>query len=338
MALVPQPHLRVIGSGARYRSAVNGTLVDEEIRLPSAERLFLGDGGLETTMIFEHGFDLPCFASFVLLRDPDGREALRSYYRGFIEVAREEGTGFTLDTPTWRASSGWGEEIGYSPAEIADVNREAVEFGMEIRAGEEAAETPIAVCGAIGPQGDAYHPEKALSAAEAEAYHSGQIRTFAEAGVDLVGAYTLCYADEGIGIVAAAGAEGMPVSISFTLETDGRLPSGESLGEAIEKVDAATGRAAAYFMVNCAHPTHFAEVIEEGGPWIARLGGIRANASRRSHAELDEATELDAGDPDELGAEYRSLKDRLPAIRVLGGCCGTDSRHVASICRDWRAP
>lgn len=317
---------------------MNGTLPSTEApRLPGPGRLFLGDGGLETTMIFEHGFDLPCFASFVLLRDRDGREALRSYYRSFIEVAREGGTGFTLDTPTWRASTGWGEEIGYSPAAIADVNREAVELGMEIRAAEEAPGTPIAVCGAIGPQGDAYNPEEVLSAAEAEAYHAVQIRSLAEAGVDMVGAYTLCYADEGIGIAAAAAAEGLPASISFTLETDGRLPSGESLGEAIEKVDAATGGSAAYFMVNCAHPTHFAAVIEAGGPWVERLGGIRANASRRSHEELDEATELDSGDPEELGAEYRAMKDRLPAIRVLGGCCGTDSRHVASICRDWRA-
>ncbi|HEX6665851.1 MAG TPA: homocysteine S-methyltransferase family protein [Solirubrobacterales bacterium] len=306
-------------------------------RIPDGSQLYLGDGGLETTMIGERGFELPEFASFVMLGDPAGRDALRAYYRDYIGIAREGGTGFTLDTPTWRASPGWGEKLGYAPAAIADVNRDAVELAMEIRADEESQLTPIAVCGAIGPEGDAYQPETVLSAAEAEAYHSDQIRAFAGAGVDMVGALTLPYADEGIGIVAAAVAEGLPVSISFTLETDGRLPSGEGLGEAIEKVDAATSAAAAYFMVNCAHPTHFGPVLQAGGPWMERLGGIRANASRRSHAELDEMTEIDSGDPEELGTEYRAFKELLPNARVLGGCCGTDARHVASVCRHWQA-
>jgi S-methylmethionine-dependent homocysteine/selenocysteine methylase len=306
-------------------------------RVPDGTRLYLADGGLETTMIGQRGFELPEFASFVMLADDDGRDALRAYYREYIEIAREAGTGFTFDTPTWRASRGWGEKLGYTPAAIADVNRDAVELAREIRAAEESEGTPIAICGAIGPEGDAYHPETVLSAAEAEAYHSHQVRTFAASGVDMVGALTLTYADEAIGIVGAAAAEGVPVSISFTLETDGRLPSGEGLGAAIEKVDAATAGAAAYFMVNCAHPTHFAPVLEAGGPWMERLGGIRANASRCSHAELDEMTEIDSGDPEELGTEYRAFKDLLPNPRVLGGCCGTDTRHVASVCRHWQA-
>jgi S-methylmethionine-dependent homocysteine/selenocysteine methylase len=306
-------------------------------RTPNGTQLYLADGGLETTMIGERGFGLPEFASFVMLAEAAGRDALRAYYRDYIGIARAAETGFTLDTPTWRASPGWGEKLGYTPAAIADVNRDAVELALEIREAEESQTTPIAICGAIGPEGDAYHPETVLSAGEAEAYHSHQIRTFASSGVDMVGALTLTYADEGIGIVAAAGAEGVPVSISFTLETDGRLPSGEELGEAIEKVDAATAGAAAYFMVNCAHPTHFMPVLESGGPWMERLGGIRANASRRSHAELDEMTEIDSGDPEELGTEYLAFKDLLPDTRVLGGCCGTDVRHVASVCHHWQA-
>lgn len=288
-------------------------------------------------MIFKHGFELPEFASFVLLRDADGREALRAYYREFIEIARVAGAGFTFDPPTWRASSDWGEKIGYSRASLADINREAVELGMEIREAEESQTTPIAVCGTLGPQGDGYQPEREMSVAEAEDYHAAQIRTFAESGVDMISAYTLCYAEEAIGMIAAAGAEGLPVSVAFTVETDGRLPSGEPLPESIEKVDAATGGAAAYFMINCAHPTHFTAVVEQGGPWLERLGGIRANASRRSHAELDEAPDLDDGNPEEFGAEYRALRPELPAVRVLGGCCGTDSRHVACVCRDWQA-
>ncbi len=271
----------------------------------------------------------------MLLRDPAGVEALRRYYLGYLEVARRRGTGFTLDTPTWRANADWGEKLGDSAAALAEVNREAVALAETIRAAEESAETPIAICGAIGPQGDAYHPDLVMSAAAAERYHGAQIEVFAETSADMVGAYTLTYAEEAIGIVRTAVANEMPVTISFTLETDGRLPSGQSLEDAIARVDDETDGAAAYFMVNCAHPSHFAAVIEAGGDWLRRLGGIRANASSKSHAELDEATELDAGDPAALAAEYRALKSRLPNARVLGGCCGTDQRHVDRICEDW---
>jgi homocysteine S-methyltransferase len=260
---------------------------------------------------------------------------LRRYYRDYLEIARRRRTGFTLDTPTWRANADWGEKLGDDTAALAAVNRAAVALAEEIRDADESPELPIAICGTIGPRGDAYQPEKLMSADEAERYHGAQIATFAGAGVDLVGAYTLTYAEEAIGIVRAAVANEMPVMISFTLETDGKLPSGQRLGDAIEQVDAETDGAAAYFMVNCAHPSHFAAVIERGGPWLDRLGGIRANASSKSHAELDEATELDPGDPAALGAEYRALKDRLPNARVLGGCCGTDQRHVDSICAAW---
>jgi S-methylmethionine-dependent homocysteine/selenocysteine methylase len=301
--------------------------------LPDGERLFIGDGGLETTMIFSEGFELPEFAAFTLLSEPAGREALRRYYGVFIEIAGRHGTGFTLDTPTWRASNGWGEKLGYSASAIADVNRDAVELAAEIRAGEEG--TPIAVCGVLGSEGDGYHPETVLTGAEAEAYHVPQVEVLAAGGVDMVAAYTLTYAEEAIGMVSAAGAAGVPISISFTVETDGRLPSEEPLGEAIERVDAETSGAATYFMVNCAHPTHFGPVVERGGPWLDRLGGIRANASRKSHAELDEMDDLDDGNPSELAREYRALEPKLPALRVLGGCCGTDSRHIAAICDAW---
>jgi S-methylmethionine-dependent homocysteine/selenocysteine methylase len=306
-------------------------------RVPDGTRLYLGDGGLETTMIFERGLDLPCFASFTLLETPEGTEALRSYYREYVGVAKSNGTGFTFDTPTWRASADWGEQLGYSAAALAEVNRRAVGLGEEIREGEESAATPIAVCGTLGPRGDAYAPEELMSAAEAEGYHAAQIETFAAAGVDMVAAYTLAYAEEGIGVARAAATAGVPAVISFTLETDGRLPSGEALREAVERVDAESDGTPAFFMVNCAHPSHFASILAAPGEWKRRLGGIRANASRRSHRELDEADELDSGDPGELADEYLELKRALPEVRVLGGCCGTDTRHVAGICERWLA-
>jgi S-methylmethionine-dependent homocysteine/selenocysteine methylase len=302
------------------------------------EQLFIGDGGLETTMIFQEGLDLPEFAAFVLLRDEAGRAAMRRYYESYLEIARRHNFGFTFDTPTWRASRDWGKRLGYSEAELADTNRDAVAFVEEICDAWQSPESPIAICGTVGPRGDAYSGESEMTPAEAAEYHSEQVGVFASTAAEMIAAYTLPYAAEGTGIVSAAAAAGLPVTVSFTVETDGRLPSGQPLGEAIEQVDAETGSAAAYFMVNCAHPSHFAEPVERGGPWLRRLGGIRANASRKSHAELDQAEQLDSGDPAELGRLYGELKPLLPSARVLGGCCGTDSRHISSIAESWTAP
>jgi homocysteine S-methyltransferase len=282
-------------------------------------------------MIFERGIELPEFASFLLLDDDRGRAALRAYYEDYLELAAAHGVGFTLDTPTWRASRNWGERLGRSATEIADRNREAVEFALALRE-ERGGEAPIAVCGTVGPEGDAYRPARLLSAEEAADYHAPQVEALVAAGADMVSAYTLSYVDEAIGIARAAAAAGAPASISFTVETDGRLPDGEPLAEAVERLDAETARSAAYLMVNCAHPSHFAGVLEAGGDWRERVAGIRANASRRSHAELDSSPDLDSGDPDELAREYGELVSALPSLSVLGGCCGTDARHVAAIC------
>lgn len=298
--------------------------------LPDGKRLFIGDGGLETVLVFEEGMELPEFASFPLLREEAGRAAMRRYYEGFLAVAAEHGTGYAFDTPTWRASARWGEALGFSRTQVDDFNREAVAFAREVCAG--AGETPVALCGTLGPEDDGYDPGRFLSAAEAEEYHGRQIAAFAGEGVDMISAMTMTYVEEAIGIVRAAVGTGLPVAVSFTVETDGRLPSEEPLREAVERLDAETGGAALYQMVNCAHPTHFAAELAGDGAWLGRIGGIRANASRRSHAELDEAEELDGGDPAELGAEYAELAPRLPGLRVVGGCCGTDQRHVASIC------
>jgi S-methylmethionine-dependent homocysteine/selenocysteine methylase len=306
-------------------------------RLPQLydDRVFLTDGGLETTLIFHRGLDLPCFAAFHLLKDEEGRQALRDYFRPYLAIARQMGAGFVLDTATWRANPDWGTELGYSPEELDDANRRAVALAEEIRDAEGDESGPIVIEGVVGPQGDGYNPARLMSAGEAEQYHERQIRIFSETAADMVAAVTITYPEEAIGIARAARAAGMPVAISFTVETDGRLPSGHALGGAIEQVDAETGGGAAYFMVNCAHPTHFAEVLADGGRWRERVRAIRANASRMSHAELDEAEELDAGDPVELGAQYRSMRQYLPNMNVLGGCCGTDQRHIAEVSAAW---
>jgi homocysteine S-methyltransferase len=293
----------------------------------SGDRLFITDGGLETTLIFHLGLELPDFAAFDLLRDETGAEALRRYYEPYLEIAREHGAGIVLDTATWRANRDWGERLGYTAEELVEANRRAVALIEELRASNP--DVPAVLDGVVGPRGDGYVVGETMSAGEAEAYHSEQIGTFAGTAADMISAITMTYADEAVGIARAAQAAGLPAAISFTVETDGRLPSGQPLGEAIEQVDGETGSAPAYFMINCAHPSHFEDVLE--GSWLARVGGIRANASRMSHEELDAAEELDEGDPDELAAQYRALRERLPNVAVVGGCCGTDDRHVSAI-------
>jgi S-methylmethionine-dependent homocysteine/selenocysteine methylase len=289
--------------------------------------LFLTDGGMETWLVHERGFELPQFAAFTLLDDPRGVEALRTYFAPYVELARANGVGLVIDAPTWRASSHWGELLGYDAARLDDVNRRAVALVDEVR--RDAPDVRIVVGGCVGPCDDAYAPGEQIGADEAEAYHRPQVETFALTPADFVNALTLTYSAEAIGIARAANAVDLPVAISFTVETDGRLPGGETLGDAIAAVDGSAQ--VDYFMVNCAHPTHFAATLADGG-WRDRVWGIRANASAKSHAELDEAEELDSGDPDELASHYPALRERLPNLRVAGGCCGTDDRHIAAIC------
>jgi homocysteine S-methyltransferase len=294
-------------------------------------RLFLTDGGLETTLIFHEGMDLPHFAAFDLLRTKAGRETLRKYHVPYIETALRDGFGFVLDAPSWRANADWGLKLGYSKAALAAVNRDAISLMVELREAYETDRFPRVISGAIGPRGDGYDPGQMMSADEAESYHTEQIAVFADTDADMVSAFTLTNMNEGIGITRAAQSFGIPVAISFTLETDGRLPTGDTLADAIRIVDAETGGGPAYYMINCAHPTHFEQMLTDGEPWIQRIRGLRANASRRSHAELNESSVLDAGNPNELGEQYRALLRRFPQFRVLGGCCGTDHRHVGCI-------
>lgn len=303
--------------------------------------LFFTDGGIETTLVFHREIELPEFAAFDLLSRPEGVEELRRYFQPYFDIAGKHGAGFVFESPTWRASPVWAERIGYDGASLDRLNREAIELMEELRTSVEAdanrAAAPIVISGCIGPQDDGYNPTELLDAAEATEYHSTQVGTFADTAADMVTAITMTYLEEAIGVARAATAAGMPVAISYTVETDGRLPSGQELGEAIDAADADPESEIAYFMLNCAHPTHFEETIEAAGPWRERIRGLRANASRRSHAELDEATELDEGDPEDLAARYAALRGRLPGLNVLGGCCGTDDRHVAAIGAAWTA-
>ena len=294
-------------------------------------QLFLTDGGIETTLIFHEGLDLPDFAAFHLLKMSTGEAALYKYFRTYAEIAKKYGTGLILESATWRANADWGTRIGYSTRTLANANRKAIHLLEKIREEFESEWTPMVISGCIGPRGDGYIPDSSMTVQEAESYHWQQIETFASTSVDMVTAITMNYVEEAIGIARAAQKASLPVAISFTVETDGNLPTGQTLRSAIEQVDEATSGYPSYYMINCAHPTHFEHVLAEGGAWVDRIRGVRANASRRSHAELNEAPDLDMGNPVELGMQYSQLKNRLPHLNVMGGCCGTDHRHVEQI-------
>lgn len=299
--------------------------------------LFLTEVGIETSLIFYDGIDLPCFATFPLLETEDGKKKLREYYKPLLRLARDHHTGFILDTLTWRANADWGAQLGYDAAALVQANRQAVDFAVEVAREFTNPRHPIVLNGLIGPRGDRYSPDMRMTASEAERYHGVQIATLSQTALDMVSALTLNYIDEAIGIALAARAHDIPAVVSFTVETDGRLPTGDTLRSAIEAVDRATDASPVYYMINCSHPSHFEHVLDDEGAWRERILGLRANASAKSHAELDASTEIDAGNPLDLAAAYLALRARLPRLSVLGGCCGTDYRHLEAIMTAWRA-
>lgn len=297
------------------------------------DSLYITDGGLETVLIFHHNIDLPHFAAFVLLDSEKQSRLIHDYYLDYIKIARAMNCGFILESPTWRASPDWASLLGYSADALCGINIKAIKLLQVIKA--ENSDIPMVVSGCIGPRGDGYTAENMMSGEEAGTYHNSQIRAFKEAGADMVTAITMTYAKEAIGITKAAQARDLPVAISFTVETDGHLPSGQSLKDAIIEVDTATNNGPAYYMLNCAHPEHFEHVLEAGSDWMQRIRGLRCNASKCSHAELDEAEELDDGNPQELGKDIARLRKAHPQLTILGGCCGTDSRHVAAMTQNY---
>ncbi|WP_207514729.1 homocysteine S-methyltransferase family protein [Longitalea luteola] len=298
-----------------------------------SQKLYLTDGGLETTLIFNQGIPLNSFAAFELLTDEKGRQALATYYQPYLALAEQYRMGFVMESPTWRASSDWGFKLGYTHDELFALNRQSIQFIRALAAPYKTTLPHIIISGNIGPRGDGYKAENQMTAEQAKMYHLEQVKAFALADADIITAVTITYSDEAIGIIQAAQSFRLPVVISFTVETDGRLPGGELLREAIERTDQATASYAGHYMINCAHPQHFLHQLEEAGDWKNRIGGIRANASLKSHAELDESETLDTGDKCLLAEGYMQLFQLLPALKVIGGCCGTDHTHIEEICK-----
>lgn len=302
---------------------------------PHRDTVAVTDAGLETWLVFHRGTDLRGFAAYPLVADEAGRRLLVEYYEQFVAIARSIDAAVILEAPTWRANPDWAATLGHDRDELARFIVAAIQVVADVRDRSWTGEHPFLIGGTVGPRGDGYQLGDVMDVAEAQAYHSFQIEQMAAAGADVISGMTIGYVDEAVGISNAAQAVGLPAVISFTLETDGRLPSGMSLGEAIEATDAATGRYPTHYMINCAHPTHFDSALDGDPSWASRIGGLRANASTLSHAELDNALELDEGDPADLARRYVALKAKLPAVQVIGGCCGTDHRHVAAIADAW---
>jgi len=306
------------------------TTIAQRRPFPPSDTVVVTDAGLETWLLFDRGIDLPAFAAYPLAETSDGRAVLTEYYEHYAAIAESVGAAVVLEAPTWRANPDWAATLGHDRPALAELIAASVGVVSDVRDRWHGT-NPFLVGGAVGPRGDGYRIDDTMDAETAATYHSFQIGCMADTPIDVVTAMTIGYADEAIGITRASERADVPVVISFTVETDGRLPSGMALAEAIEMTDAATDGYPTHYMINCAHPTHFDHLVDGPEPWHSRIGGLRANASTLSHAELDEAAELDAGDPDDLAARYVKLRSVLPALHVVGGCCGTDHRHVQAI-------
>jgi homocysteine S-methyltransferase len=293
---------------------------------------FITDGGIETHLIFNKGVELPHFSAFPLNDSAAGCEVIRSYYRDYLPVAKAAGRSFLFATDSWRASPDWADRIGYDRALLKQNNATSVALCAEVAAEFAAAGVASDIAGVIGPRRDAWQHDASMTVAEAFDYHSPQVEAFAGTAATSLHAYTLTNTPEAIGIARAAERAGLPIVLSFTVETDGALPGGKPLGVAIAEVDEATGGYPAYYMINCAHPRHFSGKVKGGAPWVGRIGGLRANASAKSHAELDASPEIDIGDIAELAEDHAELLPSLPNLQLIGGCCGTDHRHIAAIC------
>ena len=295
------------------------------------KHLILTDGGLETDLIFNHNIELEHFAAFPLIENVAHKNVLKNYYKDYLELAKKYQTGFILESPTWRANLNWGKLLGYNYEELIAANKKAIALMKELKSLYENDLPEILISGQLGPKGDGYVAGKTMTSDEAAGYHNLQVQAFKEAGVDVITAITMTYSNEALGVVRSAKYHNIPVVISFTVELDGNLPSGESLKETIQKIDEYTNGYPLYYMINCAHPTHFIEILEHDEDWKNRIHGLRVNASCKSHAELDEATEIDTGNKEELAELHKKLQSHLPNLKVIGGCCGTDVSHIEII-------
>ena len=296
-------------------------------------KFYLTEGGTETEVMYKWGFDLPEFAMFPLLDDPEADTVIRNMYRRYLDVAAEQGVGVLLNGHDYRASPDWGAKLGYSAEGLQQMQRRTIQFLDEMRAEYADRVTDVYIAACIGPRGDAYGTGGEITADEAEDYHSVQLHNLDGTAADMAVAATFNNIPEAIGVIRAAKGAGMPIGVSLTLTPEGRLRSGPTLREAVETVDEVTAGAAAWFGTNCSHPLEFEPAIADAGPWLDRLRYIRPNAAKMDKIALCSLGHLEDGDPEELGEQMGDVVRRLPRADIIGGCCGTDERHLSEIAR-----
>jgi S-methylmethionine-dependent homocysteine/selenocysteine methylase len=296
-------------------------------------KLFLTEAGIETELMYKWGFEIPHFAMFALLENDQIVSTLRGMYRSYLDVAAKHEMSFLMGGFDYRASPDWAELLGYGPEALKEANLRCLDFHRQMGA-EYASDVPEAVTmGCVGPRGDAYQLNRTISEAEAEDYHSVQLTTLRDAKVPLVYAATFNNIPEAVGVVRAARRLGLPIALSFSLDSNSKLKSGPSVKEAIEAVDEATDRAPEFYAINCSHPVEFEPALEPGS-WIERLRNLRPNASKMEKIALCKLGHLEEGDPIELGQLMGQLAKRYPHMDIWGGCCGTGEVHLEEIARN----
>lgn len=297
-------------------------------------KFYLTAGGTETEILYKWGYELPEFAMFTLLDDEEANECVRNMYRRYFEVAAKNNTGLVIEGHDYRASPDWAGKLGISLENLAEIQHRIINFLTDLKTEFDGKVSDVVITGGIGPRGDAYGTGGNISEAEAEDYHSVQLSTLKDTDADMAVALTFNNIPEAVGIVRAATKIGIPIGISLTLNTESRLSSGPSLREAIEAIDENTDEGAAWYGTNCSHPLEFEPAISEEGAWRQRLRLIRPNAAKMEKISLCKLGHLEDGDPIELGAQMGDVASRFPSVDIIGGCCGTDERHLNEIAKN----
>ena len=291
---------------------------------------YLTEGGIETEIMYKYGFELPHFAMFPLLDNPEALTAMKGIWQRSLRAAADNGFNAIMNGVDYRASPDWGALLGYTPDGLASMQMRAIDFLRDVARDFEQDIDTIIISGTIGPRGDAYSRNETITADVAEEYHSVQLATLKKAGVDMAWAMTFNNIPEAVGTIRAAENTGIPIAMGLSLDSSSRLNSGPSMAEAVPEIDAQTNSAAAFFGLNCSHPLEFEPALD-GGEWMKRLRSIRPNASPMDKIALCKIGHLEDGDPDELAQQMLDVARRMPHMDIFGGCCGTDERHLSKI-------
>lgn len=303
---------------------INKRIID----IINKDDIIITDGGLETTLIYKYNIELPYFSCINLLKTDSGRNIIYNCLLNYVNISEKYNVNIIIETPTWRCSKKWSKLLNCENSDIEKINREAVNIVKSIKKNNKK----IIISGNIGPIDDGYVISNKLTIEELKEYHSEQIYILANENVDIISAFTINYVEEAIGITLVCKDINIPLVISFTLNIDGKLPSGMTLEDSIKYIDKYTNYYPMYYMINCAHPKHFISLFKDNNSdWIKRIKGIRSNASDKSHEELNNSKKLDIGNIVELSNYCKNIRKENKHINIFGGCCGTDENHVEEI-------